>query len=471
VNLGKKLSTDVLVTTVFNFATRLRGIVFIPVISGILGVAAYGAYSQLLAVTSLLAVIFELGLHGSLVRYAQNGDDTTELYYSLTAFAVIVGVIVAVVLYVAATPLSNFTLGSSEYAIVFQIGSVLVPLRIWGKMAGNYFRSEMQVKFFSGLKTTRAYISIGGVLIVLLVFNYGLPAVISVVVSVELLYVLFVQSMVTHRLGIASPSFEGFIDYFRYSVPLMTSIVASNISSRIDRILIGIFLGPNAVGIYTISYQIATSISLLQNPITSSFFPEFSRLIEENKIEKCLHYQTQGVRYYVGLGLPAIGGLYLIGPDIIQRLSTVTAAESSVVLLPIISVGIFISGLDRIYGVLLVAAEKTKLLTYLRGIGAIANIFLNILFIPILGIVGAAVATVFTYGLVFLLLFYKTSSIFDITFNYLFFIKSTIASLLMIIFVIQSGLESLFSIVVISVVSYTVVLYVMDGYTISEFKI
>ena len=467
-DLSRKLYTDILTTTVFNFATRLRGIIFIPVISGTLSVAAFGAYSQLLAITSLLAVLFELGLHGSLIRYAQDGRDTAELYYSLTTFAVVIGGVVAVVVYLVAIPLSQLTLGGSGFSVVFQIGAVLVPLRIWGNIASNYFRSDMQVKFFSGVKTARAYLSILGVLLVVLLFDYGISGVIGVVVGAELLYVLFLQIIITHRLGFAHPSFDGFMKYIRYSVPLMTSIIASQISSRADRILIGFFLGPTAVGLYTISYQLTTSITLLQNPITTTFFPEFSRLIERNKIGECLEYQGQGVRYYAGLGLPAIGGLYLIGPEIAEILATTATAKPSALLITALSIGMFFSGLDKVHAVLLVASERTGILTIIRGIGATANVTLNILLIPEFGILGAAAATATTYALTYGTIYYKSWIIFGISFDNSFFLKCALSSVIMVILTDYLDIENIILILLIAPICYFSTLRIFNGYKFSE---
>lgn len=460
-SLGQKLSTDILVTTIFDFATRLRGIVFIPVITGILSVAAYGAYAQLLAITSLLAIVFELGLHGSLVRYAQDDGDTAELYYSLTSFAVVVGVGVAAILYTVASPLSRLVLSGTEYAVVFRIGAVLVPLRIWGNMAGNYFRSEMQVKFFSGLRTARAYLSIVGVLVVLLLFNYGLPGVISVIVGVELLYVLFLQGIIIHRIGITIPEYNNFSKHIQYSLPLAASILAGNISSRADRLLIGYFMGPTAVGIYTIVYQISTSLSLFVQPITTTFFPEFSKLIESGEIEECMKYHTNGVRYYLGLCLPGVGGLYLIGPDVIQIISTTATANASITLLPVVGLGIFMFGLDQIYGVLLTSSERTTILAVIRGSSAGVNIVLNALLIPEFGIMGAAVATAATYGMSFAALYAKVDSIYDIHFDLPFLLKITVASVVMVASFEYVAIDNLIVILLAAPIYYLILLLLL----------
>jgi O-antigen/teichoic acid export membrane protein len=467
-SLSRKLFTDVLVTTAFNFATRLRGIVFIPIISGVLSVAAYGAYTQLLAVTSLLAIVFELGLHASLVRYAQNNKDTAGLYYSLTTFAISVGAVVAIALYAAAIPISRLTLGSTEYAAIFRIGAVLVPLRIWGNMAGNYFRSEMRVKLFSGLRAARAYLSIIGVLAVLLLLGYGLLSVIGVVVIVEVLYVLFLQSLVVRRIGVSWPTFNGFIGHLRYSLPLMGSIIAGNISSRADRLLIGYFFGASAVGIYTIVYQLATALTLFVQPVTTAYFPEFSRLIEDGRIEECLEYHRAGVRYFVGLCLPAVAGLYLVGPQIIELLATEAVADASVVLLPIIGMGIFFFGLDQVYGVLMTASERTATLALTRGSAAIANILLNLALIPEFGIVGAAIATTITYASGFLSLFNLIKRTIDIDFNYIFFAKSGISSMVMVFIHFAIGIENIVLILLFAPIYYILSLFLLNGFKIEE---
>lgn len=468
-SLGQKLSTDVLVTTILNFSTRLRGIVFIPVISGILGVAAYGAYAQLLAISSLLAIVFELGLHGSLVRYAQDDDGSAKLYYSLTLFAVMIGVGVAIVLYTVAIPLSHLVLGGAEYAVVFQIGAILVPLRIWGNMAGNYFRSEMQVKLFSGLRTARAYLSIVGVLVVILALDYGLSGVISVVVGAELLYVGFLQGIITRRLGIVRPSFEDFEKYLRYSVPLMASIIAGNISSRADRILIGYFLGASAVGVYTIVYQFAEVLGLFAQPITTAYFPEFSRLIEDGRISECLAYLRAGVRYFTMIGLPAIAGLYLVGPEIITQLATKGTGEASITLLPVIAAGIFLFGLDEIYGIILISSERTEIITMTRGIAAISNVALNVALIPRFGILGAAIATVISYGSGLILLIHKLNKYFDVAFDYYFTMKCGIASISMTVVFVMIDLNAL-STVIAAPICYFAILFVFRGYSYAEIK-
>ena len=62
--------------------------------------------------------------------------------------------------------------------------------------------------------------------------------------------------------------------------------------------------------------------------------------------------------------------------------------------------------------------EKTGLISWVRGIGAIVNIILNFLFIPKYGIMGAASGTCFSFMLMAAILYFINKRIFPISYNW-----------------------------------------------------
>jgi O-antigen/teichoic acid export membrane protein len=95
---NKKVTTDILFGFFTQVAIRFRGILFIPLISINLGVAAFGAYTQLLAVVTLAITVVELGLHQALIRYGRRTDDIADLYYSLLVVVLLSASVAAVVM-------------------------------------------------------------------------------------------------------------------------------------------------------------------------------------------------------------------------------------------------------------------------------------------------------------------------------------------------------------------------------------
>lgn len=396
---SKKITTDVLVGGVMRAAIRLRGLLFIPIITISLGVDAFGAYAQVLAIVNLLELIFGLGLYDSLVRYGRRTTAVADLYYSLGTVALVSAASVTGLIVLFATRISTLTLGTPAYAGALRVGAFLILVRTAFRLSWNYFRIDSRIKLFSFVEGVKAYGIVVVVAFSVLVLGTGLAGLFVSMVLWEALVVVVLQAQIVREVGVTVPSFRDLRMHLEYSVPVALSSLAGNVSSRADRIMIGVFLGASAVGVYSIAYQIATAVMMYVTPIQQTFFPEFSNFIDEGKLGKCRTYLRVGVRYFLIVAVPTVGGMYLIGPDVISILTSGQGIPSPAVI-AVIALGIAVQGADKLYGVVIKAVEETDWRAKVLGIGAVANIVVNLVAIPSLGIMGAALATLATYLLV-----------------------------------------------------------------------
>jgi len=469
--ITRKVSTDLLVNAGVTAAVRLRGLIFIPVIGGTLGVAAFGAYAQVLAIVSVLEIIVSLGLPSALVRYGQEeGQDVADLYYSLTVLTAGSSVVAACLMTMFAPELSKFTLSDVKYADVYRVGSILIVTRVFFRVAKDYFRINSRIKTYSLVQGIRAYGIVIGVVVVLFGLDAGLLGVIYSIVLVESVIATGTQLQIGREIGYTVPSFDRTVEYLRYSVPLATSILAGNVASRVDRVLIGAFLGASAVGVYSIAYQIATSITMYQAPIRDTFFPEFSRFIEQGRYDECSSYLKQGIRYFVLIAVPTVGGMYLIGPQVIRAMTGNEAATASSVLLATIALGIVVYGFNNTYDVVLIANKQTVRLTGIRGAGAIGNVLLNLVLIPTFGVLGAAVATLGTYILTALLTYYSVNAVIETEFATLTMVRTTASTLLMVFLAKTYLSESIVTLVVFGVIVYSAAIVLTGEVSIAEIR-
>ena len=118
------------------------------------------------------------------------------------------------------------------------------------------------------------------------------------------------------------------------------------------------------------------------------------------------------------ISVPSVVGMSLVGPHVIEIISTAETAESSRLLLPIIAAGMVLWGLDELYGLIPVAEEETIKVSKIRGIAAGVNVLLNVALVPTVGILGAAVSTLLAYGASALWLYQKTNSEIDAKFDW-----------------------------------------------------
>ena len=190
----------------------------------------------------------------------------------------------------------------------------------------------------------------------------------------------------------------------------MGSIVSGSLLHKIDRILIGFFLGASAVGVYSVAYSVGQLIKLFYQPITISFFPEFSKLWTDGEYDSIRSYMQSGIRYAAVIGVPSVAGFVLVGEDVINLLSTPEVAAAGHLPLILIAAGLLFRGVGSFYSNLFYVKGTSRIPLLVQFATVIVNAVMNWLLIPIMGVVGAALTTLVSFtcaAIVILLLWHQ----------------------------------------------------------------
>ena len=465
-----KTVSDILFGFVSKVALRFRGILMISLITIHLGVSAYGAYAQIFTIANLVYTVADLGLHQALIRYGQRTDDTADLYYSILSVVLLAGGLVAAAIFAAAPVLSEFTLQSDEYVDTYRVGAALVISLATFRVAKNYFRMDSRIRAFSIIETVDGYGTAGAAGVVLILFDADLAQVFVAIVLVQLAVTVLLHGQIVREIGVTLPTFRNLKTCFEYSLPVALSLFVGSLSSRADRVMIGFFLGATAVGVYSIAYEISLGIIMYVSAIRQTFFPEFSKFLDNDQYEKCGTYVSTGVRYFLVLALPTAGGMYLIGPEVIGLLTEGRGLPSPG-LISIIALGITAQGVDVIYGVVMRAAEETYLRAKFVSTGAVGNILINAVTIPLFGVMGAAAATLLTYLFISGLTIGRVRKIVPVELPWLTVLRclgATIAMVALSELVLEA---SVIVTVIVSVPTYFGLLFVLRELTIDEVRV
>lgn len=398
-SLERKLTTDVLVSGLLSISTRVRGLFILPIITVQLGVPAYGAYMQLLAVTGILGLISSFSLKQGYVNFSQREEiDRARLYYSLLVIVLLGAIISSFLIALYSKPISRITLSAVEYTDVFAVGGALIPATALSNMGSGFYRGEMRIKISSGIRAARDYLRISAIILVVYGFEGGLIDVIKIVVVVELISGVVIQSMVIKQLGITIPRMSHIPEVIQYSIWMTLSSLSGQLSARADRLMLGYFIGASAVGIYSIAYGLASLLLILLVPVRNTFFPEFSRLLESGQEGKVEMYTIRGIQFFLALAIPGVVGLFFVSEPLISLFADTTNSPSVSEIVTVIGIGIILKGVSELQSTGLFAAKMSKPVALTWGGATIGNILLNIVLIPIIGVAGAAVATAVTYA-------------------------------------------------------------------------
>ncbi|WP_083912364.1 oligosaccharide flippase family protein [Natronolimnohabitans innermongolicus] len=396
--ISQKISTDVLVTTLVKLSLKVRGLIVIPILTIYLGAADYGAYVQILAITTLVGQVAILGLDTGIVQYIQQyNDDEAVVYWSIMSLIMVTSVVSILVVITTSSLLSQYTLGTTDFTTAFVIGAGLVPLTIGFRLGQGYLRATRRIKIYSYSDAAEVYLHVGSITAVVLLTEWGIVGVMAAVVATRCLVVLIMHAAIIFEVGFSKPSLARLQAYLNYSLPTMGTDVARSTLTRADRVLVGFFLGASAVGVYSVAYQLAQVMMIYIRPLSISLFPEFSRLWSNDPTQIQM-ITIPGLRYFLALAIPSIGGLWLVGQDVLNLLTTSEIASSAVPLLILLSAGILFQGLTEIYTQLFYAADKTRIPLIIQASSAIINVVANIILLPTVGLAGAALATLLAYG-------------------------------------------------------------------------
>ena len=194
-----------------------------------------------------------------------------------------------------------------------------------------------------------------------------------------------------------SPNWQRSRFLFRESWPLMFTLLAVMLYMRIDQIMIGRMLGNYSVGIYSLAMQFVEVGYAIPQILVTTLFPSIVALQLRDK-ERFVRRMEEFLAILVTIALLFSVAIALVAEPLISLIFGQAYADAAPIVVVYVWASVFVfigTASGRWYIV-----EGLHKLALLRAVfGAIVNIALNLLLIPIYGLKGAAVATVISYVL------------------------------------------------------------------------
>jgi len=182
----------------------------------------------------------------------------------------------------------------------------------------------------------------------------------------------------------------------RMAWPLAFSAILVTLYMKIDQIMISSYLGSSALGIYSTVVSLSESWYFIPVATVSALFPAImnARKHDEERYQNRLQ-NLYDLMSFISLAIAVI--MTFASPLIYKILYKADYAAGAEVLAIHVWAGIFVF-LGSASGQYLIAEGYTRLSLIRTAVGALVNIILNIWWIPIFGIKGAAWASLIAYA-------------------------------------------------------------------------
>ncbi|MEZ9855730.1 flippase [Vibrio breoganii] len=360
-----------------------------------LGPEEFGLLSYALAFTAILGGVAKLGLDGIVVRELVNQPEKRDSYLGTAFWLKVIGAIVAVGLVSAIVPLTNNDDTTNLYIFIISIGLIFQSFEV----VEFYFQSQVLGKIISICKVTQLLLS--SLIKIYLVLTQA-DLVWFVLVTVFDTSSLAVSYLIAYKLQKTNTFFKHF-DFctakklLTDSWSLILSSILIMIYMRIDQIMIKEMLGEHEVGIYSAAVRLSEAFYFIPVLITASIFPAV--LNAKNQSEELFNQRfLQLYRMMVWIAVSIALPMTFVSDWIVIQLFGLAYEEAGQVLMIHIWASVFVF-LGVASSKWFIAQNIQRFTLINTFIGAILNIALNLYFIPMFGVVGAAYATVISYGI------------------------------------------------------------------------
>ena len=389
----KTLLSNTFLISLGTFGSKLLTFVMVRFYTGVLTPADYGTADLIMQTANLLLPLVSLGITNGVFRFALDRKEQRRSIFTIGFYTILVGSLILL----AALPLLSNSESLREYTLLIGVYTLASCLH---SLCAQYIRAEGKTALFAVQGIINTALVIGFNITFLLVFRMGVFGYVMSVVAADGICTLFlVLREKLWKLWLPKPEGQLWNAMLRYSIPLIPATIFWWITSVSDRYMVAYFLGTDANGLYAVACKIPTVLTLLSTIFMDAW--QFSA-IQEATGDREVH-----IRFYTQVWSAFLAVMVMAGSVIIvlcrleiRMLSTQQYYEAWKYI-PSLSMAMVFSAFSSFMGSVYVVTEKSRLSLWTALWSALANIFLNFLLIPRIGIQGAAIATLASYVLCF----------------------------------------------------------------------
>lgn len=390
----KRLLKDTFIFAVGNLGSKIIQFLLVPLYTYSMTTEEFGVSDLLLTTISILMPVFSFSVADGLLRFGLDGEERKEDVLKNSVVIVTIGTVCSFMLIPLFTQLSF--IGKWSLLMV-----IVLVLRIYQDIFTTYLKvcnknkqyatSSLLFTFtlcaFNVLFLTYLKIGIAGYL-----YSY-------IIASVTTLIYSLLVGKIYHAFFSANIDKNTIKKLLLYSLPLIVNALSGWIITASDRYMIAFFLSENELGIYSVAAKMPSFIMTFSSIFLQAW--TISAITEQKNKKRNKFYSDIYKKYFF---IVLLGTSLLTG--IIQPFMTLYVSEEFFFAwkyVPFLLSSVIFMSMINFYSGIYIAYKKNINITITIFIGAVINILLNTILIPILEINGAVIATYLSWVIVYVL--------------------------------------------------------------------
>ena len=380
-----------------NLGSKIISFLMVPIYTSILSTAEYGTYDVLVTTESLLVPVISLDISESIFRFSMD-KEVNQSDVLKTGFRVWwIGVFV-----VTAATLALSFFFPAKYCVFIFLAYLFHSLY---SIAINYARAieKMNRVAIAGVINTLAFCFFSFLFLVYIpkgLSGYMMAYVLGYIIPLIYLGIVLIKpSEIAEAIHL---SFNKSLCHkmIQYSAPLIFAHIGWWIISSSDHYMVAWMRGAAENGVYSVGYKIPN--------ILVSFMGVFSQVWIISAVKENDDHFNSNIYNVYRTSISLVCMILILFSEPIGKILYAKDFYSAWKVAPWLLIACEFQGLATFLCGILTSHKNSKGITVATLTGAVVNIVLNAIMIPVYGSIGAAYATMIAYFIVWLSLVYQS---------------------------------------------------------------
>ncbi|HET8592801.1 MAG TPA: lipopolysaccharide biosynthesis protein, partial [Solirubrobacterales bacterium] len=409
----RRLATTGAAYTASSVISKLIAVALLPLYTAYLTPADYGAAEVLITAVIAASIVIRLGIIEALLRfYYEAGEDPDEVVR--TSFASLFWTTTAgfALALPFAGPISELLLDRSEPGLV-RIAIFGLWVFTMYEFLLALFRLDEQAKAFFAFTVTNVLVTIPVTVWLVVAEDEGARGLLLGQYATGAAFLVLLLVGQRRRIGLL-PDWELLRRLIRFGLPTMPAELSLYSLNFIDRVLVVRLVGLADAGLYSLSVKFAQAVNVLVKGFQLAWPPLAYSIRDDDEARRAY---AVIVTWFVSVTAFVVAGMWLLSRWIVRALA---APEffGSYETIGLVSTGVMLYALYLVLVVVLGRTGRTEYNFPATAAGTVANIGLNLLLLPSMGIAGAGVSLVVSYALVLILMYVFTQRLFPVPYEW-----------------------------------------------------
>lgn len=424
-NTYKNLINNSFAFALGNFGSKLISLLLLPLYTFYLSTTEFGIVDLVITTLAILLPTISLSIFDSVLRFVKDEKEDKNVILSNSLFVGFLGFIFIGLFYPL---LKYFQVFDGYLGFLYTI----LFLQNIQRTLGYYTKAIGEVKIYAinGIILTLCT----GLLNIffLVVLNLGVNGYFLSMVFAYLISIIYLLTVTDSLRSFKVHYFDSnvIMRLIHYSIPMVPNSLMWWLINGSSHFFIVFYLGISANGIF----GVATKIPAVINIFNQIFIQAWQlSAIEEYKSKNKSQIYSNVFQHLFSLMFILVSSILLF---LKPTFSIVFGAEFFIAwrAVPFLLIGAVFSSFSSFLGASYMAAKETKGVFNTSLYGGIVGLVLNILLIPLIGIVGAGISSMLSFLVMFLVRYFDTKKYVNIIVNWRLFIVN------LIILIIQTAL-------------------------------